>query len=188
MQPCLEYGDLSARGEWRVLDVGFGLGLDWLAIVDAAMRAGKSIRIVSLEKDAAVLSHEYPLQSLPEIHPLARQAFLDLKTQHRVQTDRIQAEILLGDGLQTLSSPPAGFFPFDAILQDAFSPRNNPPLWGQDFFYLIARHCRPGSVLATYSAAGAVRRNLASAGFTVTKLPGLGGKREQVVARYQCSV
>ena len=41
----------------------------------------------------------------------------------------------------------------------------------------VARHARLGTTIATYSAAGSVRRALATAGFEVERTCGYGGKR-----------
>ena len=41
----------------------------------------------------------------------------------------------------------------------------------------VAAHTVPEGTVATYTAAGFVRRGLAEAGFTVTRVPGFGRKR-----------
>ncbi len=71
----------------------------------------------------------------------------------------------------------------DAWFLDGFSPAKNPQIWNQNVYALLAQNSAPAATLATYSAAGAVRRGLAQAGFTVEKRPGHGHKREMIVAR-----
>ena len=44
-------------------------------------------------------------------------------------------------------------------------------------------HSAPGGTLATYTAAGFVRRGLAEAGFEVARVSGYGRKRHMTVAR-----
>lgn len=74
----------------------------------------------------------------------------------------------------------------DAVYLDAFSPDRNPELWTPAFLAALAGALAPGGCLATYSAAGAVRRGLAAAGLSVRRVPGasvgLPGKREFLVA------
>ena len=41
----------------------------------------------------------------------------------------------------------------------------------------VARHTAPGGTVATYTAAGHVRRALEAGGFRVTRQPGFGRKR-----------
>ena len=71
---------------------------------------------------------------------------------------------------------------FDAVYHDPFGPRVNAEAWSVDCFGWVARHMRQDALLATYSAAGAVRRNLAAAGLTTAWREGAGGKREMTVA------
>ncbi len=65
----------------------------------------------------------------------------------------------------------------DAWFLDGFAPARNPELWEPALMAEVARHTAPGGSFATYTAAGAVRRALADAGFAVERLPGHGRKR-----------
>ena len=47
----------------------------------------------------------------------------------------------------------------------------------------VARHTAPGGTVATYTAAGCVRRALQAAGFEATRTPGYGRKRHMTRAR-----
>ncbi|PZX38211.1 tRNA U34 5-methylaminomethyl-2-thiouridine-forming methyltransferase MnmC [Nonlabens dokdonensis] len=71
---------------------------------------------------------------------------------------------------------------FDLIFFDAFGPRTQPELWTQPIFDAAFKSLKNGGVLTTYCAAGQVRRNMQSAGFTVERLPGPPGKREMLRA------
>ncbi|MGH6950615.1 MAG: FAD-dependent 5-carboxymethylaminomethyl-2-thiouridine(34) oxidoreductase MnmC, partial [Vitreimonas sp.] len=72
---------------------------------------------------------------------------------------------------------------FDAWFLDGFAPARNPDMWSPELLCHIARLSAPGARLATFTVAGAVRRGLEAAGFTVEKKPGFGGKRERLEAR-----
>ena len=65
-----------------------------------------------------------------------------------------------------------------AIYLDGFSPTRNPEVWTPEFVGRLAKTLAPGGVLATYSAAGHVRRALEAAGLRVERRPGAPGKRE----------
>ena len=67
---------------------------------------------------------------------------------------------------------------FDSWYLDGFAPARNPSMWGGERFSALARLSAPGAGIATYSAAGQVRRDLLAAGFAVHKRPGYGRKRE----------
>jgi tRNA 5-methylaminomethyl-2-thiouridine biosynthesis bifunctional protein len=57
-------------------------------------------------------------------------------------------------------------------------------MWSETVFRGLSRLARPGATLATYTAAGVVRRGLQAVGFEVSKAPGFGGKRDMTVARF----
>lgn len=67
--------------------------------------------------------------------------------------------------------------PVDAWFLDGFAPSRNPAMWRPDLLAQVAAHTAPGGSCTTYSAAGAVRRGLAAAGFQVVRAPGFRGKR-----------
>lgn len=68
----------------------------------------------------------------------------------------------------------------DAWYLDGFSPVKNPELWNTTLMSDVAERTVEGGTFATFTAAGWVRRNLESAGFSVQKSPGFGRKRDMV--------
>ena len=86
----------------------------------------------------------------------------------------------LGDAVDVLPTLTAEV---DAIYLDGFSPAKNPDLWSPELCRCLHRLAGPGATLATWSVAGAVRRALAGAGFTVEKRPGFADKRQMLVGR-----
>ena len=56
-------------------------------------------------------------------------------------------------------------------------------MWRPEVLRAVAAKSTPGAVIATFTVAGAVRRGLQAAGFTVDKRPGHGAKRERLEAR-----
>jgi len=69
---------------------------------------------------------------------------------------------------------------YNLIYYDAFSPEVQPELWTTDCFDKIYKAMVQNGVLVTYSAKGAVRRNLQAVGFKVERLAGPKGKREMI--------
>lgn len=92
---------------------------------------------------------------------------------------RISLLLLFGDGIERYSQLNAQV---DAWFLDGFSPTQNERLWHADLFTQIARLSHSGTTLATFTAAGFVRRNLQAAGFNVEKRAGFGIKREMITA------
>ena len=72
----------------------------------------------------------------------------------------------------------------DAFYLDGFAPAKNAAMWDARLYPALSRLAAADATAATWSVARDVRDGLASAGFTVERQPGLGGKREISVARF----
>ena len=167
----------------RVLEIGFGLGLNFCTTLHNATGRGAAltyhayeafpISAALLTKLAAGETHPLWLEMLDAWDAGVRAGHLDLpSTSHRLHLDFADA---------TLAPLPPNWA--SAVYLDGFSPGKNPEVWTPEFLARLAHSLSPGGVLATYSAAGAVRRGLAAAGLQVEKRRGLVGKREFLVAR-----
>jgi len=189
----------------RVLEMGFGSGLNaWLTLTEGA-RTGRRVEYVGVE-----------------LHPVAEEVAARLgytddarfMALHRapwgVWTEpaegfrllKLHTDLAAADFLTTFVSPPnaengaggvgsvtannlaAGTI--DVVYWDAFAPDTQPELWTAELFARVAALVRPGGVLVTYSAKGDVRRALAAAGFAVERLPGALGKRHMLRAVINC--
>ena len=73
----------------------------------------------------------------------------------------------------------------DAWFLDGFAPDRNPDMWQVDVYKEMARLSKPDARLATFSAAGSVRRDLHTAGFEVAKREGSGRNREFLFGTYK---
>lgn len=68
---------------------------------------------------------------------------------------------------------------YDIVYFDAFAPEKQPEMWNISLFRHISRMMHRGSILVTYCAKGCIRRALQDCGFEVERLPGPpNGKRE----------
>ncbi len=75
----------------------------------------------------------------------------------------------------------------DAWFLDGFAPARNPGMWRQELFDVLARLSQPGTTLATFTAAGSVRRGLTECCFVIDKVPGYGRKREMLAGVFSDS-
>lgn len=179
----------AGRPQWTVLETGFGFGLNFLVTWHAWRQDGQRpalLHFVSTEAwpvgaaDLRRHSARYPhLQPLGEL--LAEQCWGLLPGAHRLRFDggRVLLTLLVGDAQRSLRQQELAA---DAIYLDGFSPARNPELWNLHTLKTVARCCRPGTRLATWSAAGDVRRGLEQCGFTVSKVPGIPPKRHNLHA------
>ncbi len=166
----------------RVLDVGFGLGYNVLALLETFRVSGTSrrVEIISLEKDrsaAPVFSAIRFDDSRDDLYACILRAFHDGSCLWEGNT----ARVLFGDARRTLLSVPDGPF-FHAVFHDPFSPSKNPELWTVDFFRQVYSRMMTDGTLTTYSAAPQIRGALLDAGFSLLRGPSVGGKREGTIA------
>ena len=120
------------------------------------------------------------LAAFPELQDVAQAMLAGLaETPQQLDLPDLRFSLVLGDARQTV---PRWSGRADAWFLDGFSPAKNPELWEQPLLAAVHEHTAPGGTLATYTAAGFVRRGLADVGFTVARMPGYGRKRHMSVA------
>ncbi len=168
---------LAALPEAQVVEVGFGLGLNFLVTLERFLLRGANLRYLAFEPDPVhpeILDRYYGLvPTLPQVQDAIRAAW-----------EAPEGFAIAGPGW----SLEVRFVPFqpgtlpaswaDAVYYDPFSPSANPDAWQKDLLAEARRGLRHGGVLVSYAVAGWVRRALAEVGFSVEKVPGGLGKRE----------
>ncbi|MEM9474429.1 MAG: tRNA (5-methylaminomethyl-2-thiouridine)(34)-methyltransferase MnmD [Pseudomonadota bacterium] len=168
---------------FQIAELGFGTGLNLLVTLAAMRAAGVAgpVRYTSFE--AYPMAPAAMAQALAAFPDLAEDAaWLAAAWAQGPVFERgdLVVEVILGDARDTL---PAWSGRADAWYLDGFAPARNPTLWAPELLAEVARHTAPGGTAATYTAAGAVRRGLAEAGFAVERVAGYGRKRHMTVAR-----
>ncbi len=117
----------------------------------------------------------------PELAPLAASLLAAWRTGAReIRLPGLCLRVVEGDARATV---PAWTDAADAWFLDGFSPARNPEMWEPGLLAAVAARTAPGGTCATYSAAGAMRADLARAGFDVTRAPGFGAKRHMTRGR-----
>lgn len=180
---------LSASS-FRIAELGFGSGLNFLLTARLWQDHARSFAHLTY---AAIEKHPIARDDLsrifshwPDLAPFADALlaqyppFLEGFHVLRFLNGRIRLVLMLGDVADVL---PQVSGVFDAWYLDGFSPAKNPKMWDEVLFPQIFARTVPGGTLATFSAAGAVRRGLADAGLTVEKTVGFGTKRDMTVAQ-----
>ncbi len=174
--------DLPARfaQPLHIAELGFGTGLNFLATIVAWHAAGfaKPVTFTSFENFPLTRAQaETALRAFPEVAAVAPRLLAvwdDATTGPARVDDKITLEIIRGDARVTL---PAWRDKADIWFLDGFSPVKNPDMWEPALMQAVADHTNPHGTLATYTAAGHVRRALETAGFVITRSPGFGRKR-----------
>ena len=161
----------------RVLEIGFGTGLNAFLTMIEAERSDKKIHYTSLEKYPVEVGKALQL-NYPEAFPAVSRESFEL-----LHTSVWGEEVQIGSNFW-LTKIEADFTQFnfnemfDVVYFDAFSPEKQPEMWSVELFEKIFIQCNPGAALTTYCAKGVVRRAMQSAGFQVERLPGPPGKRQ----------
>ncbi len=164
------------RDGFHIAELGFGTGLNALVTAQAWAATGQGGRLRYTSFEAWPLASTDMARALAAFPALAHWSALLLAAwpARRFALGAIEVEVIPGDARETLG-PWDGIA--DAWFLDGFAPARNPDLWGDDILRQVARHTASGGTFATYSAAGDVRRALASAGFAVERVQGYGRKR-----------
>ncbi len=179
------------RRRFTLAELGFGAGLNALAAWDLWVRSrdpGAILHFISVEG--------FPMDRADAARALA--LFPELAGRAESLLERWPCR---ASGIHRRWFPEDGFCltlihetaedalplvrsPVDGWLLDGFAPARNPAMWAADVLAQIARASAPDARAATYSIAGAVRRGLAQAGFTVQRAPGFAQKRERLIAEF----
>lgn len=163
----------------RVLEMGFGTGLNALLTAEEAARRKIQVLYTGLERyplrPEIIEKLHYPGDLFREMHdaPWGRPIPLSpYFTLYKINID-------------------FGEYPFsepcDVVYYDAFAPDKQPEVWRPELFDALFRAMLPAGILTTYCAKGSIRRMMQRSGFTVERIPGPpAGKREALRARKAC--
>lgn len=72
----------------------------------------------------------------------------------------------------------------DAWFLDGFTPAKNPEMWSETVFRAIAQNSYEGTTVASFTAAGIVKRGLREVGFHIAKTRGYGRKRDMIYGHF----
>ena len=185
------------KGSFTILETGFGTGLnfiltwlEWMAFQsetsyrNAEQQVSNHLHFISIEKfplDKSQIAQALAL--FPQLNHLTEQLIAEypllIKGFHSLQfKDHNMTLTLIFDDVS--SALPQLNGAVDAWYLDGFAPAKNPDMWTDSLYSSMARLSRADTSLATFTAAGDVRRGLSAAGFKLNKVTGFGMKREMM--------
>ncbi|ALS33628.1 tRNA 5-methylaminomethyl-2-thiouridine biosynthesis bifunctional protein [Pseudoalteromonas translucida KMM 520] len=190
------------QAHFVIAETGFGTGLNFLNTcqhftdhlarqqVQKQLNYGvKRLHFIAFEKHPLSVSDlSKILTAWPELNLLSEQLIsqypINLEGCHRLEFNNgtIVLDLYFGDALEsikTMSYPRSGIV--DAWFLDGFAPSKNPDMWQQSLFNAMVNISKVGATLATFTAAGFVRRGLSDAGFTMQKVKGFAHKRSMLI-------
>ena len=191
-----------AQSHFTIAETGFGTGLNFLntwQLWKQHRQAGQKLFFISVElyplSKTDLQQCLSPWQTLAELsNKLIANYPPLLQGQHCIELDDSVTLILIFDdviqGFNQLlenSHPNLAYAPqraVDAWFLDGFAPQQNQGMWSDEVFQLMAKLSKTSTTLATFTAAGFVKRGLQHAGFRTEKVKGYGNKREMLRAEF----
>lgn len=165
----------------NVLEIGFGTGLNALLTGMAAFERKIDINYLALENNplSSVTVNElnyggYLGGAATEVSGAIEKAVWNCVTEIHpwFRLCKLEADLLNKELELAMLA--------DVVYFDAFGPGKQPEMWTALVFEKLYGWMATGGVIVTYSAKGEVRRRMASAGFSMERLPGPPGKREML--------
>lgn len=194
LQPSrvVERASQSARSWFTVGELGFGSALNFTVTADTFLQQGcGNLHFISVEahplrdSDWQIVARLRPdsatAQALAKFPPPL------LSGWHRrsLHGGRVQLSVFHGDVNAALTElEQYQRQPVDAWFLDGFAPSKNPDMWQQTVLAKLATLSDAGTTVATFTAAGQVRRDLAALGFAMEKVDQRPFKRTSLLGRF----
>ena len=159
----------------RILEIGFGTGLNtYLSLVEAE-NTNRSIVYHSLER-YPVEEEELKVLNYPDLIEFEKRDLF--KKLHKIEwnktceiSNKFSLKKINGD-LKEIEFKDK----YDLIFFDAFAPDIQPELWTETIFRKLYDCANTNAILMTYCSKGIVKRALRASGFEVKRLAGPPGK------------
>lgn len=167
--------------EVKIIEVGFGTGLNFLLSADFCMESGIRLHYTGIEA--------YPLSS-DTLQETGYDSYISKETWRNFvesYSRALKEDTVLNEycRLRIAATKLLDFTTsekFDVIYFDAFAAVHQPEMWDYEAIKHITNFLKPGGVFVTYAITGNLKRTMKSLGFTVEKAPGAPGKREMLRA------
>ena len=171
-----------------IAELGFGTGLNFILtwrLWKKNRKPNSSLTYISFEK-APLSKKEMTMvyKKFKELNDFSDQLIQKLTDNYKTnRTIYFKSEninlILIYDDFSLLTN---FHFKADIWFLDGFAPSKNPEVWDNSYYKNIYNRTNLKGSLSTFTSSGLVRRGLALAGFSVTKVSGFGQKREMLKA------
>ncbi len=189
--------DPATPGTFTIVETGFGTGLDFCCAWKVWQeRAPASWKLDLLSVEKFPISSEEVLRALA-IWPLLDEQARILAAAYKPMSSgigvfdlggKVQLTIVFDDivpALATMAREGLAGKGADVLFLDGFAPSKNPEMWNIGVYAGLAVLSKPTTTLATFTAAGHVRRGLEACGFGIRKEKGYGGKKHMLAGDFR---
>lgn len=176
------YLEMSGSKSARVLEVGFGTGLNALLTLDYALENQMNLVFESMEafplKKEQFLGTGYERFVSNAVWEAVTNGYEKLLAGQQVQVGPgVGLSVFVGKLLDYSTDEN-----FDVIYFDAFAGIHQPEMWTKESLEMATRYLVSGGVFTTYAITGQLKRIMQELGFDIDKQPGAPGKREMLRA------
>jgi len=174
-------------------ETGFGTGLNFLTTWQAWRKTNPGARLTFISAEAFPMAAtdmakaHYAFPDLTDLADQLREAWPPAEGgfhTRKFDDGRISLHLMFGEVTKMFAQIDAEV---DAWFLDGFAPAKNPDMWTDTLFKRMAQLSKPNTKVATFTAAGFVRRGLEAQGFQMKKTEGFGNKRHRLVGSYNPS-
>ncbi len=174
--------ELAEKGEViRILEVGFGTGLNALLSASWAEKNNQPIHYTGIEanplRPELCFQLDYPRHigsTSEKIYDALIRCDWEIDNQLSTHFSIQKREVKIQDFV--------ALEPINLIYFDAFGPRVQAEMWDITILEKMYQSLNSGGSLVTYCAQGQFKRDLKAVGFSLESLPGPPGKREMTRA------
>jgi tRNA U34 5-methylaminomethyl-2-thiouridine-forming methyltransferase MnmC len=169
-----------------ILDVGLGLGYNACSTIDCWEKNGGSVELLSLENDQNLVNElisgkacwqeKWDNKWIKWVQNLKKISDKEYQGNIYSELGNFCWKVIIGDARKTLEHYSNKKFHF--VWQDAFSYKNSPELWSNNWFKLLKQKSSSDCLLLTYSVARKVKDNLEESGWRWEKIPTPNGKKK----------
>lgn len=174
-----------------VAETGFGTALNLLSLLHrrASWTSPPPLHFISVERHPLTLGQYNSCHgNWPELEPWRSQLSEqwpeeDAGWHHLELSEDITVDIFHGPVSKWFDN-----FPKTKVnhwFLDGFSPAKNPEMWTDELFKSMSQYSDPKASLATFTAAGFIRRGLKEVGFNMKRIKGYGMKREMLTGVFE---
>lgn len=173
--------DRYQQTDVRILEVGFGTGLNFLIAADFCVKNDIDLRYTGVEK------HPLPADLLAKsdyetyVELGIWQSFMEGYASAQNGPTRLQGQVVYDIAVKPILEYTEKE-QFDVVFFDAFAEIHQPEMWSFATMSHVASLIKPGGVFVTYAITGNLKRTMKALGFTIEKAPGAPGKREMLRA------
>ena len=181
----------AGQAQWRVLETGFGLGLNFLVTWQSWRtdpQRPQLLHFVSTEtrpvNPADLLQ---AAEADPDLLPLAAQLCQQwhglLPGFHRLvfEDGKVLLTIGIGDTQALLKEQS---FEADTVYLSDWNPTRSPDIWNPHTLKAISRCCRRGTRLVSLAVTGSAFERLSQTGFEVVRAPAIAPQAEHLQASF----